>query len=400
MKKYIYIIMCSAALMACGHGAHHEEDEHGHEGHSHAAHERHDHEGHSHEDGVIEFGEAQRKAAGLQTITLQPADFQEAIRVSGQVTEAQGDEAAVVAKSAGVLTFNRDHLAEGASIRKGEVFARVSAQGIVGGDAVSQNAVEYQRAKAAYERAERLVGEGIVSKAEYEQAKADYERARLSNVSAAAANANGGQKSGAAGSSVASPITGFIKRVLVKQGEYVEVGQLVATVTKSCDLQLRAEVPEKYFARMKDIVGANFAMSYDASNVVDMEMLNGHLVSLGRSATEGSAYIPVTFEFENRGDIVPGAFADIWLLTSVRPNVLAVPVSALTEEQGLYYVYVQGHDEDEYEKREVALGGSNGKFTEIVSGLHAGDKVVVSGVIQLKIAGASGAIPEAHSHSH
>lgn len=389
--------MCALVTLSCGHKGHSED---GHDDHDHDAHKGKDaHDGHDHEDGVIEFGEVQRKAAGLQVVTLQPSDFQEAIRVSGQVTEAQGDEAAVVAKSAGVLTFTRDHMPEGVAIRQGEVFAKVSAQGIVGGDAVSQNHIAYERAKSAYERAERLVGEGIVSKAEYEQAKAEYEQARLSLGQYSEKLTSEGAGKGK-GTSVSSPITGYIKRVLVKQGEYVEVGQLVATVTKNCDLQLRAEVPEKYFARMKEISGANFAMSYDQQNVRSIKALNGHLVSMGRSATEGSAYIPVTFEFENHGDIVPGSFADIWLLSNVRSNVLSVPVTALTEEQGLYFVYVQGHDEDEYEKREVKLGGSNGEQTEIVSGLKSGDKVVVSGVYQLKIAGASGAVPEAHSHSH
>lgn len=390
MKKYLYIIMCTAVLVACGRNEHDGRDghdEHGHEGGA-------GHEGHDHEDGVIEFGETQRKAAGLEVMTLQPGDFQEAIRVSGQVTEAQGDEAAVVAKSAGVLTFTRDHLSEGASIDKGETFARVSAAGLAGGDATAQNAIELNRAKVAYERAERLVGEGIVSQEEYERLKADYEQARIVH------GARHNQDVNKINSVVSSPIAGFVKRVLVKEGEYVEVGQLIATVTKNCDLQLRAEVPEKYFARIHDIQGAHFSMSYDIDDVRDIKDLNGHLVSMGRTATEGSAYIPVTFEFENHGDIVPGSFADIWLLCGVRQQVLSVPVCALTEEQGLFFVYVQGHDEDEYEKREVQLGGSNGTHVEILGGLNTGDKVVTKGVYQLKIASASGAVPEAHSHSH
>lgn len=400
MKKYIYIIMCIAALEACGHA--HEGHDHEHEGHVHEAeaHEEHEsekkdvHEGKSH-DGFIEFNEAQRGAAGLQTVTLELSAFREAIRVSGQVTEAQGDEAAVVAKSSGVLTYKRDHLTEGASIGRGEVFARVSAAGLAGADASEQNMVELARAKAAYERAERLVGEGIVSREEYERAKADYEQARILQMRRPNQDVN------KTASSVSSPIDGFVKRVMVKQGEYVEVGQLIATITKNCDLQLRAEVPEKYFARMKDIEDANFAMSYDMKNVRSVKELNGHLVSMGRTATEGSAYIPVTFEFENHGDLVPGSFADIWLLSSVRPNVLSVPVEALVEEQGLYFVFVQGHTPDEYEKREVRLGSSNGTHTEVVSGLKSGEKVVVKGVYQLKIAGASGQVPDAHAgHSH
>ena len=398
--KHLYILLCAAALVGCGHS--HEGHDHenegndhemeGHEGQDHATKDEHPDESH---EGFIEFKEAQRKAAGLKVVTLQPADFQEAIRVSGQVTEAQGDETAVVARSSGVLTYTRDHLTEGAAIGRGEVFARVSASGLAGADATEQNHVEVERAKAACERAQRLVQEGIVTREEYERAKADYEQALILQ------SRRPNQDVNKMASVVASPITGFVKTVLVKQGEYVEVGQLIATLTKNCDLQLRAEVPEKYFATMKDIVDANFAMSYDRKNVRSVKALNGHLVAMGRTAAEGSAYIPVTFEFENHGDLVPGAFADIWLLSAVRPEVLSLPVGALVEEQGLYFAFVQGHTPDEYEKREVQLGASNGQRIEVLSGIKAGEKVVVEGVYQLKIAGASGQVPDAHAgHSH
>ena len=398
MKKYIYIMMCAALLGACGHSSEgHDHDGHDHEKESHEGHDhavKDEHKGESHE-GFIAFTEAQRKAAGVKVVTLQPADFQEAIRVSGQVTEAQGDETSVVARSSGVLTYTRDHLTEGAAIGRGEVFARVSASGLAGADATEQNAVEVARAKAAYERAGRLLEDGIASREEYERAKADYEQALILQ------SRRPNQDVNKAASVVSSPIAGFVKRVLVKQGEYVEVGQLVATLTKNCDLQLRAEVPEKYFARMKDIVDANFAMSYDMKNVRNVKALNGHLVAMGRTAAEGSAYIPVTFEFENHGDLVPGSFADIWLLSAVRPGVLALPLGALVEEQGLHFVFVQGHTPDEYEKREVQLGCSNGQLVEVLSGLKAGDKVVVEGTCQLKVASVAGQVPDAHAgHSH
>ena len=341
-----------------------------------------------HEDGVIEFSVGKQKAIGLQMETLKPGAFRDAFRVSGQVLESQGDEMAVVAKSSGVLRFIRDHMSDGSPVKQGETLGYITADGIAGGDEVAQNAVELERTRQAYERAERLVKEGIVSRKEFEEAEAAYKQARL--------RSRGGGKNG--GSSVTSPLTGFIRNIVVKQGEYVELGSVVAYVTKSCDLQLAAEVPEKYFSRTTQITGANFCMSYAPDVVYNTRALNGHIVGIGRRAAEGSAYIPVTFEFENKGDIVPGSFADIWLLGTERENVISVPVSALTEEQGLYYVYVQGEHEDDFEKREVVLGTDNGKRTEILKGVKAGDKVVTHGAYQLKLASVGNAIPEAHHH--
>jgi multidrug efflux pump subunit AcrA (membrane-fusion protein) len=106
----------------------------------------------------------------------------------------------------------------------------------------------------------------------------------------------------------------------------------------------------------------------------------------------------VTFEFDNRGDMVPGAFVEVFLLSGERQGVISLPESALTEEQGLYFVYLKLDDEC-YKKQEVQLGTSNGERVEILSGLKDGDTVVTRGAIHVKLAAASNAIP-AHSHNH
>lgn len=388
-RLFTLAVATTVLFSACGsheHDHNHVHD-HAHEA-GHGNESEHDHE---HEDGIITFSVEQAKMAGLETETIGLGSFAEVIRVSGQVLAAQGDESAVVARTSGILTFTRDHLSEGSEVRNGEVLAKVSGRNIVGGDIVAQNNLLLATAEAAYRRAERLIADSIISQKEFERAKMEYESARL------AAKAGSGNDSGA---EVTAPIKGFIKQVVVKQGEYVEAGQIVATVTKSCNLQLRAEVPEKYFSTLTKVRSANFKMGYDyeARSLDDM---GGHLVAIGKIANEGSAYIPVTFEFANTGSVVPGAFADIWLIMHNRDNVLTIPVSALSESQGVYYAFIKHSGEDDcYERRELRIGASDGRRVEVLSGLSEGDNVVVKGVSQVKMAGAAGVIPDAHNHSH
>ena len=402
MKITSFLSLAVAATVlfsACGSHGHTHEHEHVHSheaGHDHDSETGHDHEkasghSHEHEDGIINFSVEQAKMAGVKTETLTLGTFAEVVRVSGQVLAAQGDESAVVARTSGILTFTRDHLSEGSEVRNGEVLAKVSGQNIVGGDAVAQSNLLLATAEAAYQRAERLIADSIISQKEFERAKMEYESARL------AAKVGSGDSGGAV---VTAPIKGFIKQVLVKQGEYVEAGQIIATVTKSCNLQLRAEVPEKYFSILNKVRSANFKMGYD-NEARSLDVMGGHLVAIGKIANEGSAYIPVTFEFANTGSVVPGAFADIWLIMHSRDNVLTIPVSALSEAQGVFYAYIKHADEDDcYERRELRIGASDGRRVEVLSGLSEGDNVVVSGVSQVKMAGATGAIPDAHNHSH
>lgn len=393
-RLFAFAAASAVLLSACGHHDHDHEHEHGHVhihgGHSHG-HEDGDEHDHDHEDGVIVFSEEQAEMAGLETETLALGSFAEVIRVSGQVSAAQGDEAAIVARTSGIVNYTRDHLSEGSEVRNGEVIARVSAEGIAGGDVIAQSNLALATAKAAYERAQRLISDSIISQKEFEKAQLEYESARL------AANAGNGGKGGA---SVASPLKGFIKQVLVKQGEYVEAGQIIATVTKSCNLQLRAEVPERHFTSLTKIRSANFKMGYD-DIARSLDELGGHLVAIGKIADEGSAYIPVTFEFTNTGSVVPGSFADIWLIMQNRENVLTIPVSALSEAQGVFYAYIQHEDDDDhFERRELRIGSSDGLRVEVLSGLAEGEKVVIKGVSQVKMAGATGVIPDAHNHSH
>lgn len=393
-RLFAFAAASAMLLSACGHHDHDHEHDHGHVhihgGHSHG-HEDGDEHDHDHEDGVIVFSEEQAEMAGLETETLALGSFAEVIRVSGQVSAAQGDEAAIVARTSGIVNYTRDHLSEGSEVRNGEVIARVSAEGIAGGDVIAQSNLALATAKAAYERAQRLISDSIISQKEFEKAQLEYESARL------AANAGNGGKGGA---SVASPLKGFIKQVLVKQGEYVEAGQIIATVTKSCNLQLRAEVPERHFTSLTKIRSANFKMGYD-DIARSLDELGGHLVAIGKIADEGSAYIPVTFEFTNTGSVVPGSFADIWLIMQNRENVLTIPVSALSEAQGVFYAYIQHDDDDDhFERRELRIGSSDGLRVEVLSGLAEGEKVVIKGVSQVKMAGATGVIPDAHNHSH
>ena len=112
---------------------------------------------------------------------------------------------------------------------------------------------------------------------------------------------------------------------------------------------------------------------------------------------QNSPYLPATFEFDNTGAFIPGSFAEIYLLTATQQDVLSVPLTALTEEQGLYFVYLQ-LGEEIYKKQWVTTGSSDGMRVQIMSGLTPGDRVVSQGAMQVKLAAHSAVIPEGHNH--
>ena len=184
---------------------------------------------------------------------------------------------------------------------------------------------------------------------------------------------------------------------MVKEGDYVTVGQPLVSITQNRRLFLRADVSEKYYPYLRTIGSANFCTPYN-NKVYTLKSLNGRLLSYGKASDDNGYYVPVTFEFDNKGDIIPGSFVEIFLLSSPMENVISLPHTALTEEQGSFFVYLQV-DEEGYKKQLVTLGADNGERVQILSGIKAGNKVVTQGAYQVKLAGATNAIP-AHSHEN
>lgn len=364
-----------------------------HNPHQHEAHEGEhtdaDEHGHDHGADEITFTEAQAKAAELQITTLQPTTFAEVIEVTGQVLPATGSEATVTATMAGIVKYASNALTEGCAVGNGKTLFVINGKPMADGNPAAVAQSELAAAKSAYERALKLAAEHIIAQRELEDARQRYQAA----AATAQSLGNAAQSRG-----ISAPIGGYIKDLLVKPGDYVAAGQPLATITQSQHLQLRADVPERYYRFLADITSANFRLTYqESAQVVALSTLGGRLVSKGKSTATNGNFVPVIFEFNNRGNIVAGSMAQIYLQGKQRHGVLAVPTEALTEAQGLYFVYVQEHA-DSYRRQEVKIGATDGLRTEIVSGVKAGDKVVTHGATQVRLAASSGAVPEGHSH--
>lgn len=264
----------------------------------------------------------------------------------------------------------------------------ISTQQVAQADPYEQARITFESAEREYQRAQKLMDSQLINKTRFSEIKERYERARLELNAVSKHSRSGAQ-------TVTSPMAGYVQQCLVQNGDYVEVGQPVAVVSANQRLYMRADVPERYYPVLGSIQSANVRLA--SGEVLRLADMDGKVVSRGQSAT-GSYYLPVTFSFESQGRTIPGSFVEVYLLCASRPQVLSVPLTALIEEQGLYFVFLQLDDEC-YRKQEVKLGARDGVRVEVLSGLKAQDKVVTEGTYQVKLASAATAIP-GHSHHH
>ena len=408
MKKIVSIMVaiCMIGTMTSCH--HNHEAEHNHDEiheHEHEHHHDHDHNhchdhnhehGHNHSHGanVVAFSNTQGQKVGLTLEKVTPSPFGQIIKTSAQVLPSQGDEREATATTSGVVSFSTPNLVEGAAVKAGQQLFTIESNNMADNNMsvrYQEAAANYNAAKLAYERKQRLAEDKIVSLTDLEQAHATYEAAKAvydnlkSNFS----------KNGAV---VRAPISGYVQRIHVSNGSFVNAGQSVVTVSQNRDLQLRAEVQSRYYSCLKNIKGVNIRIPGD-NQTYTLNELGGSLVSYGKATDVNCPLVPVTFRIRNVGQLLSGSFVNAYIITQSDKDVLSVPNEAIIEEMGNYCLFVKVHD-GEYEKRLVTLGATDGLRTEVTSGLQADEVVVAKGASMVRLAQNSAALDPHAGHVH
>ncbi|MCF6148643.1 MAG: efflux RND transporter periplasmic adaptor subunit [Candidatus Kuenenia sp.] len=319
--------------------------------------------------------------------------FTEIIKTTGQISPAYGDETTITAKSKGIIRFGSNKKLIGSAVNSGDTLFIISGAGLTEGNLdtkYKEAKNNYEKSKIDFERAKELVKDNIISQKYFQEIQLRYKNAQ-STFNTIEKNYT------AVGHKITSPIDGFIKDVMASEGEYVEIGQPIASVSQNRRLILKAEVTQKHFSKLSNISSANFRTAYD-NKICSTESLNGELISYGKNTDNNAYYIPVNFEIDNNGEIIPGSFVEVFLKTNVMRDTLVIPYSALIEEQGNYFAYVQTSGEG-FQKRELKIGASDGMNVQVLTGIKEGERVVTKGAFQIKLATMSGKMP-AHGHEH
>ena len=373
--------------------AHHHHDHahaHGHDSHDHAHEDEetevHGHEGHDHGNGPeIILEPAQAKLLGVETAEVKPITFNTIVKVSGEIVETTAGSSVASAPTAGIVTF-APGINVGGKIAAGTLVATVKSAGMSGGDPNAAARVAVKAAQTEIDRLKPLYDNGIVSAAEYNAAVARLESAKASYSPSASSGR------------IIAPASGTIVALDVRQGEYVDAGMPVLQISGSEVLTLRADLPQRYFGEMADFSSAKVRTAY-STDVLDLADMNCKRINGETAPRVTGGYVPVYFSFTNNGTLMPGSAVEVYLEGAPRANVITVPMTSISEQQGNHFVYIR-LDEEGYLKTPVTLGESDGERVEILSGVHSGDQVVVKGTTSVRLAESSNVVPEGHSHNH
>lgn len=426
MKRIPYIILgvLTVLLFSCGpkgaksascdgHDHSAQQAEQSHQGHNHADHqaeegpdhEGHNHEGHNHEaetskeaghapgescsaEPQIELSQKQAQDLGLTYRIAQSAPFSGSIHASGVIEPALGDAMGVVAPISGIVEFVSKNLNSGQKVAKGTRLMVIKTSSLGAGNQSEQVAnarAALRRAEVELIRVESLLKENITTQSQYEQALLDKNIAQNALASLTVGGSQDGSRY------IVAPRSGYITEMAITQGQYVDQGQSLMTISSLAELVVKAYVPERYAVQLQGVDRMNFVSPSQKDKVYKSKRL------ISRGMTSSSGLVEVRFASDYALGLLPGGMVEGYLLTAPRQGVVSVPLTALTDEQGAKYAYVRVSP-DKYVKRHVITGESNGVEIEILKGINPQDDVVTSGAYFVKLASASTAIPHGHSH--
>lgn len=264
--------------------------------------------------------------------------------------------------------------------------------------ALSAAKIEYNDAKTNYDNQKILFDNGAISKLTLDAAQKRLENAEL-NLNTAQTNYDVGTKvlikenaetayaaleSARVGLEVAenslsntiirAPISGYISGKNISRGQMISPGVEIFSVKATDSVNAEINVTESVIGSVK--VGAKAVINIKSAQIEEIEGIVT-TVSPTKDARTGMYAVKISLD-NSDGEINDGMFAEIILTLSEATDCLAISSdSVLEDENGDKYVYIV---EDDMAKRvNIKTGITTDSYTEVVSGIKKGDRVVVSG---------------------
>jgi membrane fusion protein, heavy metal efflux system len=293
--------------------------------------------------------------------------------------------------------------ASGDSIRAGQVLA-VLQSGEVGrarSDAIAAQS-RLDLAKLTLDRKRRLNADRIVPQREVQEAEAGVEAATAELRAAKATlrslglgEADAERLTDDPSFALRSPVSGTVIERDAVLGQLAEPDKPMFRVGNLGRLWLTAHAFERDAVRVK--TGSVARIAFPA---LPGRSFTGTVTLVGRQVEADSRTVPIRIEIDNRDGLLrPGMSATAWLVVGQGTGeILTVPVAALQRLQERWIVFLPRAN-NQFEMREVGRGRDMGGEVETLSGLKAGETVVVDGAFLLK-AQAERSAGEGEEHEH
>lgn len=185
---------------------------------------------------------------------------------------------------------------------------------------------------------------------------------------------------------ITSPITGKIGKALYTKGNYVtpSVTEL-ASIVQMDPIRVSYPLPDRDYLDQLELFksdGSVYNTKLTLSNGTEYN-LPGKRDFEDNRIDQTTGTIMMRLRFENKaGELIPGEMVRVFTKPAKSRIVNAVPQTAVMADEKGDYAYVVNADNTVRQAR-ITLGREFGQLREVVSGLEAGENVVVAGLQRL-----------------
>jgi RND family efflux transporter MFP subunit len=273
-------------------------------------------------------------------------------------------------------TLRNVRVDRGAKVSKGQVMARIEAQGVTSGAESAKANVASAEAGLAV-AAQRLTGAkklfdaGAMSAIDMKTAQAGYDAALAQVAAAKSAYASASEAAGR--TLLKAPFDGWVSDRVAEEGESVKAEDPVFTIVDPRTLELKGQVGAADAARVR--VGQAVTFTIDA---LSGQEFKGTVARVDPIASASTRQVGVFARLPNgNGKVVAGQFAHGRIRTAAAVKSVVVPVGAVrTADKNTFVLIVDG---GVVRHRPVVTGArdEDAGVIAITSGLKAGERIVV-----------------------
>ena len=283
--------------------------------------------------------------------------------------------------------------APGDVVREGQVLVELQSPDLGRARAAYASAqARVELADRALARKRELAAERIAPLREVQEAEAAAAEARAALRSAAAEltslGAAPGQGDGEAGTiALRSPVAGTVIERSITRGQMIDPATPAFRIANLSTLWLTAHAFERDAVRIAK--GARARVTFSA---LPGKEFPGTVALIGGEVSKESRTLPIRIVVTNQtGVLRPGMSASVAVpVGASTQQVVTVPVAAVQRVRGEWCVFLP-KDASTFEIRTIGRGRDLGGEVEVLSGLKAGEKIVVDGAFLLKAQAEKGA---------
>ncbi|MBU2995193.1 efflux RND transporter periplasmic adaptor subunit [Cellulophaga baltica] len=323
-----------------------------------------------------------------ETATLEQKNITNKVVVTGKVIPE--DEIEIKPQISGII--EKIYLEEGAKVNAGDLIALIkvvpneqslnNARGRISNANLALNNV-----KTEYDRNKKLFDKGVISSQDFNSIQLQYDQAKqeLSNANTDYQIIRVGSASGSASANtnIRATVSGTILEIPVEEGDQViesnnfNDGTTIATIADMNKMIFEGEVDEAEVGKLK--LGMPLKINLGALDKTTFSALLKFIAPKGVEE-DGAVQFRIEGDLEKKDsvNVRAGYSANASIVLEEKKDVLAIKEALLQFDKETQEPYVEiEKSENEFERKNLVLGVSDGIDVEVVSGLDKEMKIKV-----------------------